>query len=712
MARFRGPVVFVGHGATEKDRKIAEAAAENGATHFAAVSQAAAEFLPDGVRHDVIHNGVDLSRCLPVRGRKAVRASWGVEDDDVCVGFVGRPHPEKHPDLVVEACSLLPDRHRPVFIGDVQPHDQRRLSSLGRKPIFSGRVDQIGDALAGLDCMMLPSEHEAMSLSVVEAWAAGVPVVATPVGAIPELEDRHGALVEQIPVGCSAKEASAAIMRATAVQHRPVADRACRLAREEFSLEAMGRRWTTYLLAVRAARSDLDQSPVTIHHEPSTLRKRRWTMDAKRFSDAAARAAKIVRGSAANVMSRVTSRKSVARPEPVEDPAESKIGTRIVQGDADPEAVEAPPRRAGIAAAASRWWLGNGEPAAKEPKTISVAVVTPTLQSAGAERWAVSLAKSIQGDGIECAGLLELNPSHAADPSMSARARESCRLLTMEDDVSIVRQADAIVMWGYAKLPKEFGEYHGMLVYASHSSTPEGGQIAMEASKHVHHLVAVSKKCAEHIPPQCSCTIIHNGVDLARCEPRVSRLDMRKWWGAGQDDILVAYVGRWHADKHLEKVGEACRELGEFYRPVYVGSMTLREECRLAKVNPRSVFAGYVPHIGDALGAVDVVCLLSDHEAMSLTLCEAWAAGVPVVCTAVGAVPELQEMFGEVAKLVESKLNVKTIAGQIETALSPHSRPMVVRAREMARTYCSEEAMGRRWRAFIRRCMLERDSDE
>jgi len=348
----------------------------------------------------------------------------------------------------------------------------------------------------------------------------------------------------------------------------------------------------------------------------------------------------------------------------------------------------------------THWWSSNGA-----PKTYSVAVVTPTLQGGGAERWAASMAKCLNGDGVSCCGLVVLNTAHVADSSLSRRIRGECPLLTPQSDLTDVLQSDAIIMWGVGKLPKQFNGYRGRIIYACHSASPDHAKVLRDAIEHCTDIAAVSSKAASIVPSEVDCTIIHNGVDLARCEALIPWEYTRAIWGAGEDDILVAYIGGCHAQKHLEVIAEACALLEERYRPVYIGAMTLCNECRLDEINPRSIFTGYVSHIGDALAAVDVVCLLSDTEAMSLALCEAWAAKVPTICTNVGAITELQERFGEITRIVKSPATARDVAKAITLAMSLENDAVISRAKKMAREYCSEEAMGRRWRAFIRTVM-------
>lgn len=250
---FGGQLIFVNHASTDKAREIVGKALLNGYDHFVAVSGKAAEYMPRESHCTVLHNGIDLDRCSPVKGRKATRKQWRVAKDDICVGFLGRPHADKHPDLLASACELLPTRYRPVFIGQFGDYQKGAMADICGRSVFVDHSPHVGDALASLDAFVLVSDHEAMNLATCEAWAAGVPVVTTPVGAVPELERQHGRLCVTVPVGSDAAMVAGSVERALSDGNRAAVERAARVVHDHYTLEAMGRRWATYLLAVKKA---------------------------------------------------------------------------------------------------------------------------------------------------------------------------------------------------------------------------------------------------------------------------------------------------------------------------------------------------------------------------------------------------------------------------------------------------------------------------
>jgi glycosyltransferase involved in cell wall biosynthesis len=108
---------------------------------------------------------------------------------------VGRLHPQKGYDVLVEALPLLGDAVVAVA-GDGPLLDQLRAAAPGVR--WLGRRDDVGDLYAAADVVVLPSRWEARSLTAQEALRAGRPLVATAVGGLPGLL-RDGAVL--VPAG-------------------------------------------------------------------------------------------------------------------------------------------------------------------------------------------------------------------------------------------------------------------------------------------------------------------------------------------------------------------------------------------------------------------------------------------------------------------------------------------------------------------------------
>jgi glycosyltransferase involved in cell wall biosynthesis len=142
---------------------------------------------PEAVR--VIANGVDVQQFRPGAGR---------ENGAFRVACVGRLIFNKGPQYLVEAASEVL-RARPeaefLFVGDgpLRPHLEERARQLGvsHRLTFLGTRPDVAAILQTCDILVRPSLLEGMPLTVLEAMACGLPVVATPVSGTAELV-RHG----------------------------------------------------------------------------------------------------------------------------------------------------------------------------------------------------------------------------------------------------------------------------------------------------------------------------------------------------------------------------------------------------------------------------------------------------------------------------------------------------------------------------------------
>jgi glycosyltransferase involved in cell wall biosynthesis len=161
----------------------------------------------ESVREVVIPNGIVLPECPGPAERAWARAALGVTADDVVVGMVGRLTLSKAHHVLFEAVArCLPDvpSLRLVVIGDgelgPQLHRLAEQLGIGHRTTFLGTRSDVPLLLPGLDVSCLSSDWEAVPMALIEAMAAGVPIVATDCGAVRDIVDdaEQGYLV---PVG-------------------------------------------------------------------------------------------------------------------------------------------------------------------------------------------------------------------------------------------------------------------------------------------------------------------------------------------------------------------------------------------------------------------------------------------------------------------------------------------------------------------------------
>lgn len=155
----------------------------------------------------VIPPGVELDALLELGRPATSRTLVGAEGDAILVGVVGRLAPVKRPDVALAAFATVAERHARahlVFVGDGELRGELEAARDALAPGVRERVHLVGAqedmarVLAELDLVLLTSRTEGMPVALIEAAAAALPVVATPVGGVPEIvvHERTGLLGE------------------------------------------------------------------------------------------------------------------------------------------------------------------------------------------------------------------------------------------------------------------------------------------------------------------------------------------------------------------------------------------------------------------------------------------------------------------------------------------------------------------------------------
>jgi glycosyltransferase involved in cell wall biosynthesis len=121
----------------------------------------------------------------------SLRAQWSPGSDDLVVGMVaGTSDAQKGHAVLIEALARTPPTVRGVIVGSEPPPAamaRARALSLGERLVVCGRLPDLGAAYHAFDVLCVPSvADESLPLVVLEAFAAGVPVVASRLSGLPE----------------------------------------------------------------------------------------------------------------------------------------------------------------------------------------------------------------------------------------------------------------------------------------------------------------------------------------------------------------------------------------------------------------------------------------------------------------------------------------------------------------------------------------------
>ena len=158
-------------------------------------------------REVVIPNGIEIPDFPTEEARARARQALGVDAADFVVGIVARLSPEKAHEVLfgaVAACAEAEPRLRLIVIGGGPREDELRQLArqlgIASRTTFLGTRRDVPELLPGLDVACLSSVYEGVPITLVEAMAAGLPVVATDCGSVPDtVEDGVQGYI--VPVG-------------------------------------------------------------------------------------------------------------------------------------------------------------------------------------------------------------------------------------------------------------------------------------------------------------------------------------------------------------------------------------------------------------------------------------------------------------------------------------------------------------------------------
>lgn len=162
--------------------------------HVIAVSQGVRHSMPLDLPVEVLIHGIDVQAVAAERAnRETVRRELGIAPDEIVVGIVANFRKEKAYDALLAAASDVTATNpavRFVSVGQGPLEAEMRALhqdlALGDRFLILGYRDDATRVMSAFDIFTLSSLHEGLPVSLMEALALRLPVVATAVGGIPE----------------------------------------------------------------------------------------------------------------------------------------------------------------------------------------------------------------------------------------------------------------------------------------------------------------------------------------------------------------------------------------------------------------------------------------------------------------------------------------------------------------------------------------------
>lgn len=145
-----------------------------------------------GGKINLIENGINISRFAVKKNGVELRKEFAIDLNSKVIGTVGRLSEEKGHTYLLKAAGKVLSLQKDCFfmiIGDgilrSSLEEEAKKTGISDRVIFTGRRDDISDLFSIMDIFVLPSLTEGLPMALLEAMAAGKPVVATNVGDMP-----------------------------------------------------------------------------------------------------------------------------------------------------------------------------------------------------------------------------------------------------------------------------------------------------------------------------------------------------------------------------------------------------------------------------------------------------------------------------------------------------------------------------------------------
>ncbi|NMA32993.1 MAG: glycosyltransferase [Clostridiaceae bacterium] len=224
----------------------------------------------DETRISMIYNGIDPSEfgC----SLSSFRKDMGLTEEDMLITSVSRFSPEKGHDFIIDvieymkenrsALGLTGKKYKFVLAGSGPLHEavvsRAKFGGLLDDIVFPGYVDSIVELLKDSDIFIAHSQNEALGIAILEAMAAGLPVITTDSGGAAEIvneSEQSGILAKYGDVQGYAK-ALASLINDVQLRRR-YEDNGLKLVRERFNIDnTAAETYKLYELSRRGSKDD------------------------------------------------------------------------------------------------------------------------------------------------------------------------------------------------------------------------------------------------------------------------------------------------------------------------------------------------------------------------------------------------------------------------------------------------------------------------
>lgn len=155
------------------------------ATHLFACSKEAGDWMFLGKHYQIVRNAIDTKKFLfNERQRAYMRKKLGISDSELVVGHVGRfSFPKNHNFLIDIFNEMQKINENSILLlvgaGELEHSIKEKVNKMGlsQKVKFLGKRSDVNNLMQAMDIFIFPSNYEGLPVTLVEAQAAGLPII-------------------------------------------------------------------------------------------------------------------------------------------------------------------------------------------------------------------------------------------------------------------------------------------------------------------------------------------------------------------------------------------------------------------------------------------------------------------------------------------------------------------------------------------------------
>lgn len=222
----------------------------------------------------------------------------------------------------------------------------------------------------------------------------------------------------------------------------------------------------------------------------------------------------------------------------------------------------------------------------------------------------------------------------------------------------------------------------------------------------IKKIICVSESIKQTLLPEIDdpskLVVIHDGIDIDKFEQGEQKGILRKKYKISAETKIIGKIAALVAVKDyftFVDTGEILLKNGLDARFVIIGDGPMKKELQKyienKKLTPHFIFTGFRTDIANILPELDLFLFTSSNEGLGTSLLDAFAAGVPVVSTNAGGIPEIID-HGKTGMLADVKDSAKLAEYAMQIINDKNLREMIIfNAREKVKLF-SKNIMGQK----------------